>query len=142
MEGRREWYRETTARPPLREAVCCGQRMRAVSGRVRDGVSREQGPQRYDRAGHPPRGFQRYVYTELVYTEGVKNITLSVEERFLERAREVARSRSTTLNQLFREWLAEMTSEKARKHRYDDLMRRLGHVRSGGRFSRDEMNAR
>jgi hypothetical protein len=72
----------------------------------------------------------------------VKNVTLSAEERLLEKAREVARSRSTTLNQLFREWLAEITADKARKHRYDELMRRLGHARSGGRFSRDDMNAR
>jgi hypothetical protein len=55
---------------------------------------------------------------------GVKNVTLSAEER------------------LFRQWLAELTAETARKDGYDDLMRRLGHARSGGRFSRSEMNAR
>lgn len=80
--------------------------------------------------------------TGFVYTENVKNVTLSAEDRLIQRAREVARGRSTTLNQLFREWLVELTGEKARKDRYDDLMRRLGHARSGGRFSRDEMNAR
>lgn len=82
------------------------------------------------------------MHTSFVYTGYVKNVTLSADDRLLERAREVARGRSTTLNQLFREWLAELTAEKARPHRYDDLMRRLGHARSGGRFSRDELNAR
>jgi hypothetical protein len=72
----------------------------------------------------------------------VKNITLSADERLVEQARAVARRRSTTLNQLFREWLAEITAERARKDRYDDLMDRLGHARSGGRFSRDDLNAR
>jgi hypothetical protein len=82
------------------------------------------------------------VHTGLVYTHTVKNVTLSAEHRLLDRAREIARGRSTTLNQLFREWLAELTAEKTRPHRYDDLMRRLGHARSGGRFSRDELNDR
>jgi hypothetical protein len=77
-----------------------------------------------------------------VYTSVVKNITLSAEERVLERARELARQRSTTLNQLFRVWLAEITSERPGKDRYEQLMRRLSHVRSGRRFTRDEMNAR
>ena len=72
----------------------------------------------------------------------MKNVTLSAEEGLLERARELARRRRTTLNQLFREWLAELTAQKTRKDRYDELMQRLGRARSAGRFSRDEMNAR
>lgn len=72
----------------------------------------------------------------------MKNVTLSAEDRVLEQAREVARRRSTTLNQMFREWLAELTAERSRKERFELLMRRLGHARSGGPFTRDEMNAR
>jgi hypothetical protein len=72
----------------------------------------------------------------------VKNVTLSVEDRVLERARELARRRSTTLNQMFRDWLAELTAERSRKERFELLMRRLAHARSGGPFTRDEMNAR
>lgn len=82
------------------------------------------------------------MHTKLVYTAPVKNVTLSAEEGLLERARELARRRQTTLNQLFREWLAELTAQKTRKDRYDELMQRLGRARSAGRFSRDEMNAR
>ena len=82
------------------------------------------------------------VCTGPVYTGCVKNVTLSAEDRVLERAREVARRRSTTLNQMFRAWLAELTAERTRKDRYEELMRRLSRARSGGRFTRDEMNAR
>ena len=82
------------------------------------------------------------MHTELVYTVLMKNVTLSAEDRVLERARELARRRSTTLNQMFRDWLAELTAERARKDRFEQLMRRLAHARSGGRFTRDEMNAR
>jgi hypothetical protein len=72
----------------------------------------------------------------------MKNVTLSAEDRVLQRARELARRRSTTLNQMFRAWLAELTAERARKDRFEELMRRLAHARSGGRFTREEMNAR
>jgi hypothetical protein len=82
------------------------------------------------------------VYTLLVYTEVVKNVTLSADERVLERAREVARRRATTLNSLFRAWLTELAAEPTRMGRFEDLMRRLEHAASGGRFTRDEMNAR
>jgi hypothetical protein len=82
------------------------------------------------------------VHTGLVYTVLVKNVTLSAEDRLLERARDLARRRSTTLNQMFRDWLAELTAERARKDRFEQIMRRLARARSGGRFTRDEMNAR
>lgn len=81
------------------------------------------------------------MHTEIVYTGGMKNVTLSAEDHLLERARELARKRSTTLNQLFRDWLAELTVEPTRKGRYERLMTRLN-ARSGRRFTRDEMNAR
>ncbi|HET7291796.1 MAG TPA: hypothetical protein VFM88_05180 [Vicinamibacteria bacterium] len=77
-----------------------------------------------------------------MYTRSVKNVTLSAEARLLERARELARRRSTTLNQMFRDWLSELTTEPSRTDRYEQLMRRLAGARSGGRFTRDEMNAR
>ena len=82
------------------------------------------------------------VRTGAVYTVRMKNVTLSADDRLLERARDLARRRSTTLNQMFRDWLGELTASRTRKDRYEDLMRRLAHARSGGPFSRDEMNAR
>jgi hypothetical protein len=56
--------------------------------------------------------------------------------------RELARGRSTTLNQMFRDWLGELTAERPRPDRYEELMRRLEHANSGRAFTRDEMNAR
>jgi hypothetical protein len=82
------------------------------------------------------------VRTKVVYTDTVKNVTLSADDRSLQRARELARRRSTTLNQMFRDWLAELTADRGRKDRFDALMKRLAHARSGGPFTRDEMNAR
>jgi hypothetical protein len=72
----------------------------------------------------------------------VKNVTFSADRLLLERARELARQRSTTLNQMFRDWLAEVTAVRRGRDRYSQLMRRLSHARSGGKFTRDEMNAR
>ena len=43
---------------------------------------------------------------------------------------------------MLHDWLAELTADRPRKARFDDLMRRLSHARSGGHFTRDEMNAR
>jgi hypothetical protein len=72
----------------------------------------------------------------------MKNVTLSAEESDIERAREIARQRSTTLNQLFREWLRSLSHDPGRVAGYDRLMERLQDVKSGGKFSRDELNAR
>ena len=84
----------------------------------------------------------RAMCTKLVYTTVMKNVTLSAEESQIERAREVARKRSTTLNQLFREWLENLTHEPDRVSSYDRLMTQLSEVKSGRRFSRDESNER
>jgi len=51
----------------------------------------------------------------------MKNVTLSADDRLPERARELARRRSTTLNRMFREWLAELTAERTRQDRYQQL---------------------
>jgi len=72
----------------------------------------------------------------------MKNITLSAEEHLIEQAREQARARKTTLNQLFRDWLAEVASTHERSQQVDALFSRLSHVDAGGKFSREEMNER
>jgi len=48
----------------------------------------------------------------------------------------------TTLNRLFRDWLAQYVAQDAAGDRYDELMDSLGHIRSGGPFTRDETNER
>jgi hypothetical protein len=72
----------------------------------------------------------------------MKNITLSADERLIEEARAAARAQRSTLNQLFREWLAELAGRRGRDEQVSELMQRLEYVRSGGPFSREEMNDR
>lgn len=73
---------------------------------------------------------------------GMKNITLSADAVLIEQARNIARSRKATLNQLFREWLAGLAGQQDREQRLKKLDLRLKYARSGGTFSREEMNAR
>ena len=72
----------------------------------------------------------------------MKNITLSADESLIEQARLVARSRHTTLNVAFREWLEQYAAQAGAGAAVDALMRRLRHIRSAGPYSRDEMNER
>jgi len=72
----------------------------------------------------------------------MKNVTLSAEEALIEQARLVARSRHTTLNVAFREWLEQYAAQAGGGEAVDALMRRLKHVRSAGPYTRDEMNER
>jgi hypothetical protein len=80
--------------------------------------------------------------TVFVYTISVKNITLTADEHLIEQARSLAKAQHKTLNTLFREWLQQLTSQHGETQSYDAMMRRLGHIRAGRRFSRDEMNER
>lgn len=72
----------------------------------------------------------------------MKNITLSADERLIELAREEARARKTTLNNLFREWLEEIARRDDRRMQAEDLLRRMSAFDSGGHFSREVMNER
>ncbi|HKT49613.1 MAG TPA: hypothetical protein VJV96_04925 [Candidatus Angelobacter sp.] len=72
----------------------------------------------------------------------MKNITFSADEDLIEQARSVARSQRKTLNDMFREWLRQLTSQSGDASEVKSLMRRLRHVRAGRRFSREEMNER
>lgn len=72
----------------------------------------------------------------------MKNITLSADERLIEEARAAARAQRSTLNQLFREWLVEVAGRHTRDEQVAQLMKRLDYVRTGGPFSREEMNER
>jgi len=72
----------------------------------------------------------------------MKNITLSADDELIEQARLAARTRRTTLNAAFREWLLQFTAQSDRAQQVNSLMKRLRHVRAGRRFTRDEMNER
>ena len=72
----------------------------------------------------------------------MKNITLSADGSLIEQARIVAKHQRKTLNAAFREWLAEFTRQTGSAEEYDSLMKRLKHVKTGRRFTRNEMNER
>ena len=72
----------------------------------------------------------------------MKNITLSADENLIEQARLTAKAQHKTLNAAFREWLEQFTRRSGNAQEFDSLMKRLQHVRSGRRFTRDEMNER
>ena len=71
-----------------------------------------------------------------------KNITLSAEASHIENARKIAESENKTLNTVFREWLEQYQARGHSSVAYQELMTKLSHVKSGRKFSRDEMNER
>lgn len=72
----------------------------------------------------------------------MRNITLSADENIIGQARQAAKVQHTTLNQLFREWLAELAARQTNVREYEALMRdiRESGVRAGRKFTREEMN--
>ena len=72
----------------------------------------------------------------------LKNITLSGDAMLIARAREKARREKSSLNAVFRQWLARYVGQDQAGSGYRDLMDRLSYARSGRRFSRDELNER
>jgi hypothetical protein len=72
----------------------------------------------------------------------MKNVTLSADEELIEQARDWARLQKSTLNSLFRQWLSDLVKQKESEERLRALELRIGYARSGGKFSREEMNAR
>ena len=69
----------------------------------------------------------------------MKNITLSAEGELIQQAREVAVRRKTTLNQLFRDWLAEVVGQKDRERSLEKIWKQMGYAEAGGKFAREEM---
>lgn len=72
----------------------------------------------------------------------MKNITFSADEHTIELAREEARKRNTTLNQLFRDWIDDLAARDERKRKINQLMEKMSQYNAGGPFTRDEMNER
>jgi hypothetical protein len=73
----------------------------------------------------------------------MKNITLCADEKLIEAAHARARAEHTTLDELFRHWLAEYAGHHKRLQRYDQVIGALrGKVRVGRKLTRDEMHER
>lgn len=79
-----------------------------------------------------------------MYTNAVKNITLSADERLIEAAREKARAAHRTLNDEFRTWLAAYVAGEELAVRATEVMEQIAsYADTGGRrFTREEMNER
>ena len=71
-----------------------------------------------------------------------RNITLSAEESLIRKARERAAQEHKSLNSAFREWITRYAVGGNRASEYRSLMKKLSHIQSGRKFSRDEMNER
>jgi len=75
----------------------------------------------------------------------MKNITLSADERLIEKARSEAARRGKSLNQLIRDYLGELAGERAAGSEFDRL-RELSQLARGRRgdwqFDRDEIHER
>ena len=83
-----------------------------------------------------------FIHEYRVHWYRMKNITFSADEDLIEQARLVARSQRKTLNEAFREWLAQFAGLSQGAREAEMLMKRLRHVKSRGRYTRDEMNER
>ena len=70
----------------------------------------------------------------------MKNVTLSADEGLIEKARACALEQKSTLNALFRLWLSDLVKQREAEERLKELDLRLGYVRSGGKFTREQMN--
>jgi len=70
------------------------------------------------------------------------NVTLSAEQRLIERARKKAALQNRSLNAAFREWLEQYADGGDASEAYRNLMERLSYARPGRTFTREEMNER
>lgn len=73
------------------------------------------------------------------------NVTLSIEEEVVRRAREVARRQHKSLNQMIREYLASVTAAESSRRTVDDLFALMdagGGDSEGRTWSRDEVHGR
>lgn len=85
---------------------------------------------------------QYIVHTKIVHTVMKKNITLSADPELIQAARAAANKESRTLNDAFREWLAEYGARFQASSDYEALMNKLSYAKPKKKFSRDEMNER
>ena len=70
----------------------------------------------------------------------MKNITFSVDDGLIRKARERAAHEHTNLNAAFRVWLARYAH--ASRNDFDTVMESLEGVRPGKAFTREELNER
>ncbi|MCC6601686.1 MAG: hypothetical protein IT327_00675 [Anaerolineae bacterium] len=72
----------------------------------------------------------------------MRNITLSADETLIQQARLRAASENRSLNDVFREWLAQYVMQPYAAQKYSELMAQLNHIQASGPYTRDELNER
>jgi len=72
----------------------------------------------------------------------LKNITLSADDNLIKAARKKAKHQHTTLNAIFRRWLAHYARQEHIITDYRALMQKLSYAHTRETFSRDELNER
>ena len=72
----------------------------------------------------------------------LKNISLRADENLIEKARQRARQKNSTLNAEFRMWLKVFTRDESMTENYQRILEQLNYVQAGKRFSREVRNAR
>lgn len=84
------------------------------------------------------------MYTRrIVYTiDMLKNITFSVEEEVIAKAREAAKNENTTLNELVREWIEQYAGREKRRESIQKFFQAFEGVDLGPKMTREEMNER
>jgi len=81
-----------------------------------------------------------------MYSEPVKNLTVSLPDDVYRRARVKAAERDTSLSALVREFLLELGGEETdferRKRLQDEVLASIGSFRAADRLSRDRVHGR
>lgn len=72
----------------------------------------------------------------------LRNITLSADEKLIQKAREKASREHTTLNASFRQWLKQYIGRSTKTIDFNDFMKQLHYVDPGRHFLREELNER
>jgi len=72
----------------------------------------------------------------------MRNITLSADEDVIDKARNRAQRENRSLNDAFRDWIAGYSGRNEKKLTLREIQKRWSHIKTGGPFTRDEMNAR
>jgi len=71
-----------------------------------------------------------------------KTITLTADEKLIQRAKQRARAERKSLDTVLRGWLKQYAGSRSGVNGYGELMHRLSHVAAGRQFSRAERNER
>lgn len=71
----------------------------------------------------------------------MKNVTFTVDDQVLSRARKRAHAKGTTLNNEVRAWMQQYANPLT-VERYREIMRRISYVKTDRKYTRDEMNER